>query len=85
MGDPSFSLLNRSGRTINEVYASPSGVRTWGPDLLGAEVLPPGQSFMVRLPADGTCVFDLRVVYDDGRARERRRVNTCNLDSLGFP
>ena len=83
--DPSFSLVNRGARTINEIYASPSTIRTWGSDLLGSEVLPPGQTFAVRLPADGNCVFDVRVVFDDGRARERRRVNTCNVNSLRFP
>ena len=35
-GDPSFSLLNRSGQAINEIYVSPVSEPNWGRDLLGS-------------------------------------------------
>ncbi|MBW8269975.1 hypothetical protein [Caldovatus aquaticus] len=82
--NPSFNLVNNSGRTIMEIYASPSSDNNWGPDRLGQNVLPPGQSFAVRLPL-GECLYDIRVVYDDNSAQERRRVNTCSLTNVTFP
>jgi hypothetical protein len=82
--NPSFNLVNNSGRTIMEIYASPSRDNNWGPDRLGQNVLPPGQSFAVRLPV-GECLYDIRVVYDDHSAQERRRVNTCALTNVTFP
>ncbi len=82
--DPSFRLNNRSNQTIMELYVSSSAVSNWGPDLLGANVLPAGQSFVVRLPA-GQCVNDIRIVFADGRSTERRSVDTCNLSQLAFP
>ncbi|WP_291298972.1 Tat pathway signal protein [Elioraea sp.] len=83
--NPDFRLVNRSGRTITEVYVSSSQQQSWGPDRLGQNVLGAGQSMVVNLPRDGNCVFDLRVVYDNNTATERRQVNTCNVTEITFP
>ncbi len=83
--EPSFSLVNRSGRVIHEAYVSPSSDTRWGQDRLGRAVLPNGQSFQVRLPA-GNCAYDIRVVYDraGGPSEERRNVNTCTERDVIF-
>jgi hypothetical protein len=83
--NPDFRLVNRSGRVITEVYVSSSASQAWGPDRLGRNVLGAGQSMIINLPRDGTCVFDVRVVYDNGTATERRRVNTCAITEMTFP
>lgn len=83
--NPSFHLVNQSQETINEVYATPKGRPTWGRDRLGDRSLPPGQSFPVRLPADGSCAYDIRVVYSSGKAEERRDFNTCEVEAVTFP
>lgn len=83
--NPSFNLLNRSQTAINEIFATPKGRTTWGRDRLGDRFLPPGGSFPVRLPADGSCAYDIRVVYEGGRAEERRDIDTCTVDSVTFP
>lgn len=82
--NPSFNLVNSSGRTVREVYASPSSDQNWGPDRLGADVVPSGQTFPVRLPV-GECLYDVRVVYDNGQAEERRRINLCEITNLTVP
>ena len=82
--DPSFRLNNRSNTTIMEVYVSSSQDSNWGQDLLGSNVLPAGQTFIVRLP-NGQCVNDIKVVLEGGRAIERRQINTCNLTDINFP
>ncbi|MBR0671960.1 hypothetical protein [Neoroseomonas soli] len=82
--DPSFRLNNRSNQTVMELYVSSSSVSNWGRDLLGTNVLAPGQSFIVRLP-DGQCVNDIRIVPDGGRPIERMQVNTCNLTDINYP
>ncbi len=83
--NPSFNLINRSRSTINEAYATPAGMTTWGRDRLGDKSVPPGESFAVRLPADGNCLYDVRVVYANGATDEQRRLNTCTLDNVTFP
>ena len=82
--NPSFNLVNRSPDPIRELYASPAGVTRWGQDRLGQNYLPPGVSFPVRLPADGNCIYDVRVVYADNREEERRGLNTCTAESVAF-
>lgn len=82
---PDFRLVNRTGRTILQVFVSPATDRSWGEDRLGRDVLPPGRSLAITLPRDGTCVFDIRVVYDNDTAAEKRRVNTCAIGEVVFP
>jgi hypothetical protein len=80
--DPSFRVVNRTPDVLQEVYASPSTQQNWGQDRLGNDTVQPGASYIVRLPADGNCVYDLRFVYQDGRSEERRSLNTCNLTDV---
>ena len=82
--NPSFYLVNRSRQQINQVYVSPAAAAGWGRDQLGDDTVAPGAHFAVRLHADGTCVFDLRIVYEDGNSEERRGVNTCTVDDIVF-
>ena len=83
--NPSVNLVNRSRQAITELYATPASTDRWGQDRLARFLVPPGQTFPLRLPADGECVYDLRVVYADGKPEERRRVNTCEVDQVVFP
>ena len=80
--DPSFRVVNNTPNVINEVYASPSNERSWGQDRLGTEVIAPGGLHIVRLPADGNCNYDVRIVYQGGSAEERRNLNTCQMVDL---
>lgn len=82
--DPSFRLHNRGRIPIREVYVSSSTVNNWGPDRLGANMLPPGQSLSIRLPR-GSCMNDIRIVWQNGQANERRGVNTCQFTDLNVP
>ena len=77
--NPSFNLVNQSGRVIEQFYASPSTQQGWGPDRLGNDVVQPGARFAVRLPL-GECRYDLRVVWRGGDAQERRNLNTCEMN-----
>ncbi len=83
--NPSFYLVNRSPAPISRVYATPAGLPNWGGDRLGGTAIGPGQNAPIRLPADGSCVYDVRVVFANGRSDERRGLNTCQIDNLSFP
>ena len=84
-GNPSFTLANRGNQPIQELYATPQGVDNWGPDRMERWSLSPGMTMPIRLPANGPCVYDIRVVYADGSPEEKRRLNTCQVDSVAFP
>lgn len=82
--DPSFRVTNNAPNAINEIYVSSAATNSWGADRLGDRTLGSGASYMVGLPA-GQCVNDVRVVFSNGEATERRRVNTCSLTDMVFP
>lgn len=79
--DMQFELINTSGYTLMEFYASPSDVGSWEADILGANVLPSGSSGAVNI-ADGRtqCTYDIRMVFDDGTDMTDS-VNVCDLGS----
>jgi len=78
-----FWLVNDSGRVIESAYVSSSRVQDWGPDILGASVLPPGQRVWVT-PNFGDCVLDVRVTYQGGGDESRMQVNACGLSQIAF-
>ena len=82
-GNPSFWIVNNSRRTMRELYAAPSSLGSWGPDRFGTGVLPGGDRFAVRLP-EGECLYDVRVVWADGRIEDRRRINLCDVIELVY-
>ncbi|MBR0656903.1 Tat pathway signal protein [Plastoroseomonas arctica] len=81
-GNPSFTIVNGTGTVIREIYSSLSSQRDWGPDRLGANTLQPGGSLFIPLPQGGGCTADIRVVYMNGAANERRGVETCSIQQL---
>ena len=81
-GNPSFWFANGTGVTIREIYVSLSTDGNWGQDRLGSQVLQPGQRLQVNLPSGRTCQVDMRVVYMNGQAGERRGVETCSLSQF---
>jgi hypothetical protein len=83
-GNPSFNFVNRSGQTIRELYVSLSSQSNWGSDRLGANVMNPGQTMWVDLPQGGTCSVDIRVVYMNGGANERRGVESCTRSDINW-
>ncbi len=82
-GDPSFALVNRSPRTIAQLYVSRTTETDWGRDRLGDNVLAAGRRFDVPLP-QGPCQWDIAVVYDDDRREERRSQDLCAVAEVAF-
>jgi hypothetical protein len=77
-----IGIVNRSGRTVMELYSFPDGAASEGPDRLGADIMRPGGTIRVpagRAPACGTT---LRVVYDNGEREERAGLDFCRLAEL---
>jgi hypothetical protein len=77
---PAHGDRQRNGRVIYAFHATNTGVRTWGRDLLGSSVIPPGQTWTFNFDdSTGYCMFDFKAVLDNGRAIERYRVNVCEF------
>ncbi len=76
------TLRNATGATLREVYLREPGAAEWGADRLGAAVLGPGQSFLLRTRRSA-CAADLRAVFQTGR-EEVRRLDLCAAQEIAF-
>jgi S1-C subfamily serine protease len=88
----SFTLVNRTTTAVRELFATPAGSANWGQNRLDGRngnpgSIPPGGSYAVRRRADSACIFDLRVVFADGKSEERKGVNVCATEqvTIGAP
>ncbi|HLZ30455.1 MAG TPA: hypothetical protein VKV73_24310 [Chloroflexota bacterium] len=80
LADPrDFTFENDSLSYITHLYVSPSSSTEWGDDVLGVDVLPPGESVDVTFDASvgRTCIYDLLVVTEDGSRTRKNRENLC--------
>jgi hypothetical protein len=73
--DTSFTLVNRSGATIQEFYFGGSAQRQWGMDQLGTNVLMNGQT--MRFRARNAGANDFRIVWANGDRAELMRIDIC--------
>lgn len=69
------TILNRSPRTIKQVFLSPKSAANWGDDMLGGTIAAGADS---EVTYRGECVVDVRVVFDNSSAEERREADLCN-------
>ena len=66
-GKQDFTIVNKTGYTINELYVSSAKSDDWGSDVLGRDTLPSGESGDITFETGAKgCKWDLMVVYDDG-------------------
>ncbi len=82
--DPSFRIVNRGEREIDEVYARVAGSTSWGRDRLGDGTINPNTFRVISLP-HGQCLWDIRLVFADGPSTEKRRLNLCDVTDLPVP
>lgn len=65
--DLQFELINNSSITLTQLYASPVDEQAWGDDILGVDVLAPGETGTVTIAGgSANCQYDMRFVADNG-------------------
>ena len=82
-----FTLINGSAdRTITHVFVSPSTSADWGDDILGRDVLGPGESVDISFQrfTPGSCMYDIKVVTADGGEGELGGVDLCSTNTVTF-
>lgn len=82
-GQQDFTLQNRTGYQIDEVYVSRSSSRNWGGDIMGSDALEDGKSVNVTFNApDNVCRWDMKVKYNDGDEATWNSLNLCNITTV---
>lgn len=82
-GQQDFTLVNKTGYTIDEVYVSPHSANDWLNDVLGQEVLGDGEKAkIVFSSANEICNYDLKVIYDDKEEVEWDSIDLCQEEKI---
>lgn len=82
-GEADFTLVNRTGYTLREIYLSPSKSNTWGKDRMGDDVLENGKSRLFKFGEKGACMQDLKVVFeDDGSDVTWEGFDLCSINKI---
>jgi hypothetical protein len=79
--NPNFTLVNATGYTIDQVFASRPRNNSWGDDILGQGQLEDGQYVEITFNTNA-CRWDLKVVYDDNDTSVWENVNLCQISKL---
>ena len=78
-----FTVVNNTGHTVMTLNVSASNENSWGPDILGRDVLSNGESAAITFErGESQCNFDIRATYDDGDTTDMRGVNLCQVATV---
>jgi hypothetical protein len=73
-----FTLLNRTGLTIQELYVSPDESEDWEEDVLGRDVLKHSESVDITFSrTEKSCDWDLKIKDEDGDEIEWDSLDLC--------
>jgi hypothetical protein len=83
--DRRVRIVNDTDFTLVQFYGSNKGSKSWEEDILGSDVLRPGQSVNINFD-DGTgyCKFDFKAVFDDGDVLIRKNINICEIGTFTY-
>lgn len=78
-------IVNDTGRTMEEFYASATDADDWEEDILGRDTLAQGEVFDVDIDdGSGACKFDFKAVFTDGTSHVMRGVNVCTISRFTY-
>ncbi len=79
------TIVNNTDFTIIRFYGSNKGSKSWEEDILGSDVLGPGQRVNINFD-DGTgyCKFDFKAVFDDGDVLTKKNINICKIGTFTY-
>lgn len=79
-GDTKFDIINHSARGITNFYTSPADATNWEEDVLGEDVIGPGETQSIKISvANGQCLYDMRFILEDKTDLIEKGINVCTL------
>lgn len=83
--DRRVNIINRSGQTMVEFYASNTRRDSWEEDILGQDTLAHGATQRIDIDdGSGACRFDFKAVFEDGSSSVRRNVDVCSITDFTY-
>ena len=80
-----FRVTNNTATNITTFQTSPTGINDWEEDILGIDILRPGESTNIIISdSRDVCTYDIRAVFDDGEEIIKYKVDLCTLENYTF-
>lgn len=81
--DLDFTLVNKTGYVISEVYVSSAAKNDWEEDVMGRDVLSNGERVDIQFERGSKgCKWDLKVVYDDEEEAVWKGFDLCAISEV---
>ncbi|CAD5936168.1 hypothetical protein PCC9214_01618 [Planktothrix tepida] len=84
-GAVTIKLINGTDKVMTHFYASPPSTSDWENDILGADVLNPGESITININ-DGRedCDYDFRAIFQDGTESVDAAQKVCSGEEYTY-
>lgn len=82
-GRQDFTLVNKTGVAIIELYISPHSADDWQEDVLGRDTLPNGESTDVHFSRkEAAAKWDIRIVDEDKKEHKYFNLNLLEISEI---
>ena len=82
-GRQDFTVVNKTGVEIHELYVSPHSADDWQEDVLGTDTLPPGKGVAIKFsPKEKAKLWDLKIVDGEGNSIEWESLNLLEISEV---
>ena len=83
-GAQDFKAVNQTGKPIHHIYVSEASKSSWEEDVLGNDVLAPGQSVNITFGNHEACSWDFKAVDANGKEYFLYGANLCQLEVINI-
>jgi hypothetical protein len=78
-----FTLVNKTGIDVHEVYLSPTSDDSWGEDVMGKDILKSGEKVDITFSsAETECNWDMKIVDEDKDDIIWTKLNLCTANEI---
>ena len=82
-GKQDFTLFNKTGMSITEMYVSPASKDDWGEDILGVDTLENGDDTTIHFsPKERVAKWDIKLMDENGKAHMRYNFNLLDISEI---
>ena len=78
-----FTMVNKTGYPIDEVYVSSAATNDWEEDVLGRDQLGNGERVEIQFDrGERGCRWDLKVIYEDEEEAVWQTLDLCSISKV---
>lgn len=82
-GKQDFTLINKTGKVLEEVYIGPTASEEWGNDVMGQDTVGKDQSVHITFsPKAEADHWDLKIVFEDGSSSVWTNFDLTTIDEI---